>query len=170
MANSATRLMHMRNCRAERWHLLRRLPQRQVRVLSARGRSTICIARNVLPTSHFGRAMRTSRHGSTLNAPVRWIGAGWAGKERSMAFEDKEAELGLLLGKMQAAPLDMHELYQQIRQKLAELRAYGMPLPADLVEFERDLEAEFTAEAESGKEDEMRRERLQQVVSRRGRR
>jgi|307.fasta_scaffold101198_1 hypothetical protein len=87
-----------------------------------------------------------------------------------MAFEDKEAELGLLLGKMQATPHDMHELYQQIRQKLAELRAYGMPLPADLVEFERDLEKEFTAEAASDKEDEMRRERLQQVISRRGQR
>jgi hypothetical protein len=45
-----------------------------------------------------------------------------------------------------------------------------MPLPADLVEFERDLEKEFTAEAASDKEDEMRRERLQQVISRRGQR
>jgi hypothetical protein len=92
------------------------------------------------------------------------------GKERRMAFEDKEAELGLLLGKMQAAPHDVHELYQQIRQKLAELRAYGMPLPDDLVEFERDLEAEFTAEAASGKADQIRRERLQQIIARRGRR
>jgi hypothetical protein len=87
-----------------------------------------------------------------------------------MAFEDKEAELGLLLGRMQEAPHDVHELYQQIRQKLAELRAYGMPLPDDLVEFERDLEAEFTAEAASDKAEEIRRERLQQVISRRGRR
>jgi len=87
-----------------------------------------------------------------------------------MAFEDKEAELGLLLGRMQEAPHDVHELYQQIRQTLAELRAYGMPLPDDLVEFERDLEAEFTAEAASDKAEEIRRERLQQVISRRGRR
>jgi hypothetical protein len=86
-----------------------------------------------------------------------------------MAFEDKEAELGLLFGKMQAAPHDVHELYQQIRQKLAELRAYGMPLPDDLVEFERDLEEEFTAEAAVGKADQRRRERLQQVIARRGR-
>jgi hypothetical protein len=87
-----------------------------------------------------------------------------------MAFEDKEAELGLLLGRMQAAPHDIHELYQQIRQKLAELRAYGMPLPDDLVEFERDLEEEFAAEAAAGKADQMRRDRLQQVIARRGRR
>jgi len=86
-----------------------------------------------------------------------------------MVFEDKEAELGLLLGKMQAAPHDVHELYQLIRQKLAELRAYGMPLPDDLVEFERDLEEEFAAEAADGRADQRRRERLQEVIARRGR-
>ncbi len=62
-----------------------------------------------------------------------------------MAFEDKEAELGLLFTRMQEQPEDRHELYEQIRQKLNELKAYGMPLPQDLVEFERDLEAEFAA-------------------------
>ena len=87
-----------------------------------------------------------------------------------MAFEDKEAELGLLFGKMQAAPHDEHELYQQIRQKHAELRAYGMPLPDDLVEFERDLEAEFAADAAASERDQRRRERLQQVIARRGQR
>jgi hypothetical protein len=92
-----------------------------------------------------------------------------AGKEQAMAFEDKEAELGLLLGKMQAAPHDVHELYQQIRQKLAELRAYGMPLPDDLVEFERDLEEEFAAEVADGRADQRRRERLQELIARRGR-
>jgi len=87
-----------------------------------------------------------------------------------MAFEDKEAELGLLFGKMQAAPHDEHELYQQIRQKLAELKAYGMPLPDDLVQFERDLEAEFAADAAAGERDQRRRDRLQQVIASRGRR
>ena len=47
-----------------------------------------------------------------------------------MAFEDKEAELGLLLTRMQHEPDDVHELYQQIRLKLNEMKAYGMPLPA----------------------------------------
>ena len=74
------------------------------------------------------------------------------------------------LGKMLAPPHDVHELYQQIRQKLAELRAYGMPLPDDLVEFERDLEEEFAAEAAVDRADEQRRERLQQVIAQRGRR
>ena len=80
-----------------------------------------------------------------------------------MAFEDKEAELGLLLTSMQDEPADRHEIYQLNRQKLNELKAFGMPLPADLVQFERDLEAEFAAEMQ----DSERRARLDDVVSRR---
>ena len=80
-----------------------------------------------------------------------------------MAFEDKEAELGLLFTRMQEQPEDWHELYEQVRQKLNELKAYGMPLPQDLVEFERDLEAEFAAAVV----DNRRRARLDKVMSRR---
>jgi hypothetical protein len=80
-----------------------------------------------------------------------------------MAFEDKEAELGLLLTSMQDEPEDRHALYQLIRQKLNELKAFGMPLPADLVQFERDLEAEFAAEMQ----DSERQARLDSVISRR---
>jgi len=82
-----------------------------------------------------------------------------------MAFEDKEAELGLLLTQMQNEPEDRHELYQQIRRSLNELKAYGMPLPADLLQFERDLEAEFTAE----QEDAERSARIDSVLASRGR-
>ncbi len=63
-----------------------------------------------------------------------------------MPFDDIQAELGLLLTRMQCEPDDRHELYLQIMQKLNELRAYGMPLPDDLVQFERHLEAEFAAD------------------------
>lgn len=63
-----------------------------------------------------------------------------------MAFEDIQAELGLLLTTMQNEPADRHELYLQIRQKLYELKAYGMPLPEDLVQLEKRLEAEFEAD------------------------
>jgi hypothetical protein len=80
-----------------------------------------------------------------------------------MAFEDKEAELGLLLTRMQDEPEDLHELYQLIRQKLNELKAFGMPLPADLVQFEHDLEAEFAAY----KEDSERRARVDKVLRQR---
>jgi hypothetical protein len=83
-----------------------------------------------------------------------------------MAFEDKEVELASLFARMQKAPEDAHELYETIRQKLNELRAYGMPLPEDLVQFERDLEAEFAAEFE----DAQRRARMGKVISQRAKR
>ncbi len=63
-----------------------------------------------------------------------------------MAFEDAEAELGILMSRMQNEPQDRHELYLQLMEKLNELKAFGMPLPQDLVEFERALEAEFAAD------------------------
>jgi hypothetical protein len=63
-----------------------------------------------------------------------------------MAFEDIQAEIGLLLTRMQNEPADKHELYLVIREKLNELKAYGMPLPSDLVELEHRLEAEFAAD------------------------
>ena len=83
-----------------------------------------------------------------------------------MAFEDKEAELGLLLTRMQNQPQDARELYELVRQKLNEMKAYGMPLPEDLVQFERDLEAEFLAESE----DRQRRARLDKLIAERARR
>jgi len=83
-----------------------------------------------------------------------------------MAFEDKEAELGLLLTLMQNEPRDRHEIYLQIRQKLNELKSLGMPLPEDLVQFEQDLEAEFTADIE----DLARRARMRRLIALRARR
>jgi len=68
-----------------------------------------------------------------------------------MAFESKKAEIGLLLAALQDAPEDKHELYLRLMQKFSELRAYGMPLPADLVELEHKLEAEFAAERRRSK-------------------
>jgi hypothetical protein len=82
-----------------------------------------------------------------------------------MAFEDKEAELSLLFTRMLNEPHDRYELYEQIRQKLNELKAYGMPLPEDLVQFERDLEDELAGDAA----DHQRRTRVDKVVARRAR-
>jgi hypothetical protein len=87
-------------------------------------------------------------------------------EESNVSFEDKEAELGLLFTRMQNEPADWRELYQQIRLKLNEMKAFGMPLPADLVAFEEDLEAELAAE----KEDSDRRARLDKVIAKRGNR
>jgi hypothetical protein len=41
-----------------------------------------------------------------------------------MAFEDIEAEIGLLVTQMQNQPADLHELHLQIMQKLNELRGF----------------------------------------------
>ena len=63
-----------------------------------------------------------------------------------MAFEDLQAEVSLLLNQMENQPENPHEIYLQIREKLNEMRAFGMPLPEDLVRLERELEAQFRAE------------------------
>ncbi len=63
-----------------------------------------------------------------------------------MAFENTKAEIDLLMGALRDPPRDKHELYLEIMQKLNELKAYGMPLPDDLVELEHQLEREFAAE------------------------
>jgi hypothetical protein len=68
-----------------------------------------------------------------------------------MAFEDLKAELALLLNQMENQPEDRHELYLQIREKLNEIRVFGMPLPEDLVRLEKVLEAEFRAEERAAK-------------------
>ena len=81
-----------------------------------------------------------------------------------MAFEGREAELGMLLGRMRKAPEDWHELYEQVRQTLNQMKATGMPLPLDLVQFEQDLEAEFEAE----NTDDTRRARLDALIEQRG--
>ncbi len=66
-----------------------------------------------------------------------------------MAFEDLKAEIALLLNQMENQPEDRHELYLQVREKLNEMRAFGMPVPEDLVRLEEELEAEFAAEKKS---------------------
>ena len=57
-----------------------------------------------------------------------------------MAFESIKAELDLLLEAMVNQPQDLRELREQVREKLNELRAMGMPLPADLVALEKRLD------------------------------
>ena len=56
-----------------------------------------------------------------------------------MAFERLKTEIGILLTEMQNEPADEHELALVIHAKLQELKAFGMPLPADLVELDEAL-------------------------------
>ena len=67
-----------------------------------------------------------------------------------MEFSELEAELNLLLTQMENLPEDRHEFYLQLREKLNEIRAFGMPVPHDLLRLEQELEKEFAKDLESG--------------------
>lgn len=66
-----------------------------------------------------------------------------------MDLFELEAELNLLLTQMENLPEDRHEFYLQLRGKLAEIRAFGMPVPDDLLRLEKELEEEFAGELKS---------------------
>ena len=63
-----------------------------------------------------------------------------------MALEAIKAQIDLLLQEMINQPEDEHEIQEQLREKLREMRAMGLPLPADLVELERRLDDDLDAE------------------------
>jgi hypothetical protein len=63
-----------------------------------------------------------------------------------MALEEIKARISLLLEQMVNQPEDSHEVQEQLREKLRELRAMGLPLPADLVELEKRLDEAFTGD------------------------
>lgn len=62
-----------------------------------------------------------------------------------MSFEALKAEIGLLLGEMENQPQDARELFERVREKINEMRAYGMPIPDDLAYLEQTLEQQFMA-------------------------
>ncbi len=64
-----------------------------------------------------------------------------------MALEEIPARISLLLQEMLNQPADEHEVQEQLREKLSELRALGLPLPDDLVELEKQLDAGFVMKA-----------------------
>ncbi|TPK96769.1 MULTISPECIES: hypothetical protein [unclassified Mesorhizobium] len=63
-----------------------------------------------------------------------------------MALESLKAQISLLLEEMVNQPKDEHEIQEQLREKLREMRAMGLPLPADLVELEKRLDDDLDAE------------------------
>ncbi|MDX8458124.1 hypothetical protein [Mesorhizobium humile] len=63
-----------------------------------------------------------------------------------MALESLKAQIDLLLQEMINQPEDEHEIQEQLREKLRELRAMGLPLPADLVELEKRLDDDLDGE------------------------
>lgn len=63
-----------------------------------------------------------------------------------MAFERLKTEIGILLTEMQNEPADTNELALQVHARLQELKAYGLPLPANLVDLDEALLAQAEAE------------------------
>jgi len=67
-----------------------------------------------------------------------------------MAFEDLEAEIGLLLGRVNDAFEDKAEIYERLREMLNEMRAMGMRVPDDLKTLEAQLHDELFGPSEEG--------------------
>ncbi len=63
-----------------------------------------------------------------------------------MAFENIKIAIEMLMDQASETPEDAHQIYEEVREKLAELKGLGLPLPADLVALEQKLEAEFKSE------------------------
>jgi hypothetical protein len=62
-----------------------------------------------------------------------------------MALESLKAEIGLILETFSNPPHDRYELYMQLKEKLNEMRVFGMTPPDDLLELEEALGQEFAA-------------------------
>ena len=60
-----------------------------------------------------------------------------------MALEELQSQISLLVSQINNQPEDVHELYEQLHQKLNELRLTGQPLPQDLIDLEKRMLKEF---------------------------
>jgi len=60
-----------------------------------------------------------------------------------MVFEQLKLEIAMLFSEMENQPEDKWELHEALREKLDELRSFGMPLPQDLVDLEKKLDQEL---------------------------
>lgn len=57
-----------------------------------------------------------------------------------MAFEQLKAGIALILEEIEKRPEDRHVLQEELREKIAELRALGLPVPEDILRLEAELE------------------------------
>ena len=58
------------------------------------------------------------------------------------------AAINLLAQRLEHQPDDLHEVHSKVKEMLDELRSTGMPLPDDLVKFEKDLDQRVNGEPE----------------------
>ena len=61
-----------------------------------------------------------------------------------MALESLKAQIGMLMEMFSNPAHDRYELYVELKEKINEMRVFGMTPPADLVQLEEALDAEFT--------------------------
>ncbi|MBP7002873.1 hypothetical protein [Amaricoccus sp.] len=71
-----------------------------------------------------------------------------------MAFEALKVQIARILDEIERQPEDPHALQESLREKLAEMRDLGLPLPQDLVELEAALEQGLELPALDGEPDE----------------
>jgi len=57
-----------------------------------------------------------------------------------MAFEQLKAGIALILEEIEKRPEDRHILQEELREKISELRALGLPVPEDILRLEAELE------------------------------
>lgn len=57
-----------------------------------------------------------------------------------MAFEDLKARLAMLMDEIAQNPQDAHQLQEQLREQIAEMRSMGMAVPEELIGLEDYLE------------------------------
>lgn len=59
-----------------------------------------------------------------------------------MAFEQLKAGIALILEEIEKRPEDRHVLHEELRSKIAEMHALGLPVPDDILRLEDELEQE----------------------------
>ena len=64
-----------------------------------------------------------------------------------MTFDELKTEFDLLLARLGDQPADRHELEELLREKINALKAFGLPLPRDLLELDASLGQDFVDEA-----------------------
>ena len=62
-----------------------------------------------------------------------------------MPFESLKASIYLLLDEMTNQPEDLHQLQEELREKISEFRTLGMPIPNDFIQAEKDLSRQLKA-------------------------
>lgn len=71
-----------------------------------------------------------------------------------MAFEEFRLQLAMLMDEIASNPSDAHELQETLREKIAEMQALGLPVPADLAGLEAYLEDDLETPVEPGEGEE----------------